>query len=918
MFMKIAYHVFIFMLPVTMCALAFTNNAYGSRLDWTCTTSRALGNKLLFAPAAHNPQVQHGLFGFPRSNTVQSSDTVIKFIPPYVTLNRRPDSHNLLFRKHISHIATFDQINWLSMDTRIILASDDYPDKIFFLETKNSAPEVMVSEGIKDGKKKPISGISALAGMYGGYVCAAVNESGADCFGTPMSGIALIRFQDNVQKKTRTENFIFQQPDTQPTVSMHTLSSLLQIEKELSAIGSIVDLWWSTELNMLYIALQVQTGSSEVAGAHALVAATIEHPYKLAFKKVIPDEAVQVGADAIIAARGSSIPITLHKIRTLKTSTGLPYLIVLGGNGTAEQTAQTVCALPLYSAAHDMEKEKDKHGMIAAKLVEIKNSFGKRYPYALRSRYFKQPVSSTQEMTNATDLAAQVGGGPLDVGPIEHIFIEGDAVYATVVCAQDKQVPGIFMSQPIFNHQGVIIGWTQWRRVAGITKPTVGIHFDHTYGTITALTNSGTTDDSFLAQTRWKFNGDGAFNQLQALIAQELPPQDGGVQGCNSFSPLSAGLADRSLCVVTGSKKIIIAPTGKVVDGHVIPSFDEMPVVRADEPLQELGMIYSVECAAVSCGENTQGLLFVGGSQGLAVLVHEDGTGWVSDGNASETFAELIQHMHFKKIGNYSCIRKLVYDRGSLYVLTDTRLDRIHVSGSDFAQGNIKVDTVVLAQELQPNQTCIFSDCVISEKLAVLGTSCGLFYTRAECDVSLIRSGQRVWEKYSIPGGADSVIKLHAMSTTGRLQDCTRGVGGMLYVLNGYKGSSVTYVHRFAIPNTEQAQVTQLPLQLLPDHHFYQQPSYYRRYQGEKSLFATDGSVYFVAQNRQTKKAKEMTWGDEPDKSAPYLGIEYSTISLNRIPLHFEGYANRFTEIMREEATGCWMAAGDFGLLVNE
>jgi len=220
-------------------------------------------------------------------------------------------------------------------------------------------------------------------------------------------------------------------------------SEQLKIGNNLAGMGQIVDIHWDNTIARLYIALQITTGSEMTDGGRALVVgrvhrSTFENSDKrvvekrtLVLEKIAPDDAFNNVHNNIVGSIGANAHVSLHKVRTMFTSTGLHYVVVLGGNGDSDVTKRSVHALPIVSNS----SRPSCNGTLASKNAIPVDEFHASklgVPNQFVRRDIKQPAIVQDDMVLATDAAARVGVGPIEAGDITDVFVHGDAVFATV------------------------------------------------------------------------------------------------------------------------------------------------------------------------------------------------------------------------------------------------------------------------------------------------------------------------------------------------------------------------------------------------------------------------------------------------------------------------------------------------------
>lgn len=315
----------------------------------------------------------------------------------------------------------------------------------------------------------------------------------------------------------------------------------------------------------------------------------------------------------------------------------------------------------------------------------------------------------------------------------------------------------------------------------------------------------------------------------------------------------SPGLPDCSLELLTGLGPVAMVQTSYQVEDTFVPHTiaNMESAVHTDGTfvkklaalqtisggvLSELGPINAAE---VIC-KGDSATLVVGGVKGLALLCAPDGSWWSASTGLGNKFSFLPDHMLFKKIGNYRFVRKLLYDNGMLYVLTDQQLDRI-----DLSTAAMTAVTIAHVKELFGNSPALLFDAVVSDKCALLATSEGLWRVGNNCSAYAAQSTSAMqWTRIPLPEGHACVRQLMTLSQTGRSQDVARGAGGMVYALNGYRGKGLSKVHRIIVSPTTDAAVSHETVQLFADAYINQDPSSFLNFGGYRTLFYTNGIMY--------------------------------------------------------------------------
>lgn len=718
-----------------------------------------------------------------------------------------------------------------------------------------------------------------------------------------------------------------------------TATEQLIIGNDLAGMGQIVDIHWDSTVGRVYIALQITTGPQAADGGRALVVGRVQNTTSennekkvvtqrvLILEKIAPDDAFTNANNSIVGTLGAGAQVSLHKVRTMLTSTGLRYVVVVGGNGNPGATKRSVYALPIVSNS----SRASNNGTLASKNAVPVDEFQTEVPYQFIRRDIKQPALTQADMFVATDAAALVGAGTIDAGDIADIFVRGDAVFVTVGNpANPNEEPGIFYSQAIFDELSMVKAWTAWRRVAGTTNEVFGGTFDAVDGTFAFMTNNDDGTVNTVKRTVWS-NGaqDGLFD-LNKVITQELPLAEGGIQGLVDLPANSPGLHDISLMMVTGRNKVVLVESGQVINNVLHPlqgaaanntvAFNDGTITTTlplgvDNPkvvsiaggvLDTVGPLTAAEVAI-----GAQGWLFVGGTKGLAVLSKDNGDGWNLITGLGPDFAGLEAGMAFKLIPNYSFVRKLVQDGNFLYVLTDKKLDRIDLTQDNIGLG--QAATVTIAEHTSivgPNS--FFADCIVSGKFAVIATGRGLMRVGNGKNVSEATSADDVgWTSVSMPEGVKGIRQLLAISRTGTGQDVARNDGGQIYALNVDRGTNRSDVTRFAINSVENSEIDDMTVTPFSDFYVKDFKSFRINFGGLRTVFSTDGALYLNGHGIDLEVKPAVNFPRDSVLSR-FAGVRQASI-----PLALDG-GSHITNMVRSFASGSWLISGDFGLRINE
>lgn len=579
--------------------------------------------------------------------------------------------------------------------------------------------------------------------------------------------------------------------------------------------------------------------------------------------------------------------------------------------------------------------EDSLHGTIASKFAipedrHILNIYGQK----LVGRVLKNPAQTNDEMPTMYDCATQVGALKELPNAISDVIIVGDAVFVTIAEPGSGQYPGIFHSQAILDGNGKIAAWTPWQRIGGIQE-----------GVKTAVINSA---QHFLAYLKAqepeivsyinlnlpkneelikysKTKGD-----LSDLFEEIFSQEKGGIQGLYDFACATPGFNKEnslSMLIATGYKKIVLVETGRIDNFGFFNGYkeqfandlivcergkiQELPNSNQELPralvvqggiLEELGAI----SYATIITDGNQSWFLIAGYRGMAVLAHNDGSGWSNTPGLQPGFAELTD-MEFRKFGSHNRIKKVISDGCNLYIVTNSTIERITINQNSISSNTVKGK--VLASSLQVEGT--FFDMGVSGPLAVLATSKGLLVNGVATDVRINSAEDLQWRSINLPNAKGPVYNLFFISSTEHKNGF--GHGGQLYASVGSLLENTADVYRLFIHDVYKEGVTNKSVEVLPDHVFVNKPFPLFCFNSFRDHFATDGAHYFSARSRHISEKPFLRFVSLPSIKV----FTPRDSSAYKVALHSGKGTKNITAIVQNSATGNWLIAGDFGLRIH-
>ncbi len=721
-------------------------------------------------------------------------------------------------------------------------------------------------------------------------------------------------FRKVVEKKfTQVATAVNEDPKKQVIAAapVHRGSPFLKIGDDLACMDDIVDLYWGPSLERLYISLRVRSGSKEGAGARAVAVGYINYEGALTLVPVVAESMLSVDRCSIIGGIGGQQAVSVHKIRTLQTATGfLDYLIIQGGNGEPEQTQKTIFALPALNYKNTFgvidPSLADFHGTLADVTESPAEFFtrGTMQPFA--ARHFVMPPKNARGIYAQDDSAALVGAGPL-LAPISNFVVKDDAVYAFVNESEDLAANGIYHSQAIFDYDGRIAAWTMWQKIGDTGGAIHQALFDAQQATMTIVSGLTADSASTVARSQWKEVDTDVPTGL-ALLHAEFKQEDAGIQGLFEFEPFLCATGLNKVVLVgqieSKGKETVAQFKNGIIDTVLDPSCAVLSMSGGE--LEKIGPVIAAEIVA----NDAMAWLVVGGVNGMAVLRDANGNGWPRNPGLGYGFSGLGPTMRFVSLGNYTFVRKLVFDAPYLYVLTDSQLDRIDMRNVDLASGQLHPVTLAQVQKITGQQMGIFHDLIVSEKLALLAHSAGLCRVGDGKDVRSGDTDSLAWTDIQLTTTKTPVTGLVCTSVNGATTDVARATVGQLYVISGSIDRDNTWISRFVIHTIRDKEIDGTTVQPLRDFGAQDALTSFIKCGTYISSFMTDGSLYFTATDK--KKPTPQGVARHPNLYAGFGG------SKSKVPVDFEKIkAQHITHIMRSKRWGNILVAGDFGLLVN-
>ncbi|MBA2307632.1 hypothetical protein H0W26_05885, partial [Candidatus Dependentiae bacterium] len=670
------------------------------------TAPQALkGNTFAVAAVYHNSQVFQGL------------------TPETVTLDGMLSLPNPLYGAAIERAAL--------LGAQFVVITRTDPSSLFLVDDQNSTVAVYSAHGIRDALKKRATSFlnmttnattvfSSLDSQAQRIAFVAVSN-GAGRFDGEGSGIAVLFFK-RFETKDKKSFFAWDSIDAVTGDSQYSKEGILEntgnkafpfgktspelfITTPAITVEAVTDMYFDRDLGMLYITLQAQGAAGTDDGVRGLILASCRNG-KLQLQAIAPDSVF--GKDAIVGGRGSSTAVSLYKVRTMQTRTYLRYAVIVGGVGESTDLKRQVSALPLVD-----NLASSAHGGLASvnsipATIFLGGTLGR-----FGGRVYAVPAANPSDVYTSTSSQARVGGLIPLPGAISDIVVHDEAVFVSVEQADEGLQPGIFYSQPLFDTEGRISGWTNWQRVAGTGNPVRRFFYNPYRATFEYLAVGAKNSTQSVFRTAFTDGSD----PLGLFIAAEFPQVQGGVQGLFDFP-----VTTQSFSTVTGKrlavqayggyKKVVLLQTGKDSSGLFGPLQAEPTVYTSTNGM--LGDVSDTTAFSFSGGvldtlgplsssvvltDGTNGWFVVGGSGGVALLADDQGRGWDAKRGLENGFKGLSSGMKWHSIQNIADVRKLIAFEGRLFILTDDKLLRCEVTADRIATDSVS-STVIASSAL--------------------------------------------------------------------------------------------------------------------------------------------------------------------------------------------------------------------------
>lgn len=374
------------------------------------------------------------------------------------------------------------------------------------------------------------------------------------------------------------------------------------------------------------------------------------------------------------------IALTAGKMASLRTTPrGHNYLITNVITKVGSVDKNLICALPLMGGSVEADK-----GTIS----KVANGVAT----------FDAPALNMSELPIFDDVAVVVGGNNdlIDVALGTDIFTDGDDSVYMALGGNTPLKAGLVKSTALFDKNGIINGWTQWRHVDNSLQRIKAAVFDPFTNKYMFLKSADYVSDFNTIE----LTGGGNLaltpedlmaippTALKAVMHNAFPVSDNGIFNLFAYDKNTPGFANNTLAamVAVGYDTLSFVVMADQTQG-TLRSADEFNINNvftfADQALKDIAPIV---CTAIA-EANGQAWLFAAGYNGLTVLSAADGKGFSSfDGTNSQ-----IGGLTFKQLtdNRFKNIRKITSGKNNnLLVMTDTAIYSIALGADKFRAAN--------------------------------------------------------------------------------------------------------------------------------------------------------------------------------------------------------------------------------------
>jgi hypothetical protein len=591
----------------------------------------------------------------------------------------------------------------------------------------------------------------------------------------------------------------------------------------------------------------------------------------------------------------------------------------LGGIYLLLQKEDQLYSFPLINKSKKILKEfpgetrsrvmkDEEHGTLARKNASL-HEYHFRNTKTVVERYFEEIIEGEEPGLFASDIATKVGGAGSLPGPIESIEFAGDAVLVSIKRTwNDLQLAGLFLSCPIFNQDGAVAGWSSWERVAQSKQPTVYGCFDCENNVYVALEYMIGTDNQLYGKVRmsaWEnCKKSESGDPFIAMLNRQFSQDKEGIASMNVYDGMTIVVGHSSIMIAdVGSEMVATNTDVKVGESHD-GTFDWKSSDNSVSAIQVSGGDLGTDPYLVSSAvihDGNQYWLCCAGTQGVFIASQPDGSGVAS---LRDYCTDAGRSVRFKKIADFSRVKKVIADRDYLYVLTSRAVYKYSLKTGSYV-------TVASSHEMDSG---LFNDFIVSGDLALMAAVNGLYRVAPGNSIySAVSSHELDWEKVVLLHNEFPIKKFFVITPTGYETDF--GLCGQVYAVASSANSQQSTTYRLFCSYDSSRGVVAESVGLTPDYLQKDNPLGLISCGTYRDGIYTNGAMVITYQSRMNKANATVEFAGSHLKSRS--GVYMRNLGRSQISSGIK-HAHSINGICLEPITGRLVLYGDFGARVHK
>jgi len=471
----------------------------------------------------------------------------------------------------------------------------------------------------------------------------------------------------------------------------------------------------------------------------------------------------------------------------LQTSTALSYMIF----ASEQKSGYEVCAMGITPKGSIVNKKNNCDNLFFAEAL-------KRFT----GRCFIKEEKKSFELEDRESYSFLVGNNnfPGDVA-VKKLKILGDTV-----CIITKNT--VFGSTAIFDREGRIKGWTNWKKIIEQESEIDDIHIDRFTGEYLIFT------ENKIEKSAWRtFSYDNFDTPFRAVFLSEINNNNSEIQlyalDAHSFFHLKINRTNNTL------EKNICA---------TIDSIGELISLHH----------YYDEKTEKNC-------FLVSGTEGMVQLIFKD--------------QETIETV--EKISDLGRIKKIIIDQKIIYFLSSSCLYRANLHPDKSMQENIARAELLIDTKKRPDFVFL-TDIIISDACVLLATGSGIWLLKE----GSIRKGIPQFAYAHFPERIGIPASFFVQSVTGKESDFARHCGGNIFVLFSDVAADQSKLYRLSVEPTCDSKIQFDTVSFFNDVILRNQPTSFLNFSSAQSCFFTDGIRYLLpSTGKQTSLFPQPTLG---------------------------------------------------------